>query len=106
MIIRPVSVYCPLVQLSAQYCGRDNSGGLPDTRQRLSRARYEGGYTSYLEVLDAERSLFNAELNYAQTQADLFNALVNVYKAMGGGWVDEAGKLAPRPAMTIDAPAR
>ena len=62
---------------------------------RLSRARYEGGYTSYLEVLDAERSLFNAELGYAQTQADLFNALVNVYKAMGGGWVDEADKLAP-----------
>jgi multidrug efflux system outer membrane protein len=64
---------------------------------RLSRARYEGGYSSYLEVLDAERSLFNAELGYAQTQFDLFNALVNVYKAMGGGWVDEADKFAPQP---------
>ena len=53
--------------------------------------RYEGGYTSYLEVLDAERSLFSAELGYAQTQADLFNAIVNVYKAMGGGWADAAG---------------
>ena len=73
---------------------------------RLSRARYEGGYTSYLEVLDAERSLFNVELGYAQTQADLFGALVNVYKAMGGGWVDEADKLAPRPAMAVDAPPR
>jgi outer membrane efflux protein len=73
---------------------------------RLSRLRYEGGYTSYLEVLDAERSLFSAELGYAQTQFDLFNALVNVYKAMGGGWVDEADKLAPRPAVTMDAPAR
>jgi multidrug efflux system outer membrane protein len=47
-------------------------------------------------VLDAERSLFNAELGYAQTQFDLFNALVNVYKAMGGGWVDEADRLAPK----------
>ena len=70
---------------------------------RLSRVRYEGGATSYLEVLDAERSLFNVELGYAQTQADLFNALVNVYKAMGGGWVDEADKLAPKPALTVSA---
>jgi len=58
---------------------------------RLARMRYEGGYTSYLEVLDAERSLFSAELGYAQTQADLFNAIVSVYKAMGGGWVDAPG---------------
>ena len=58
---------------------------------RLARMRYEGGTTSYLEVLDAERSLFSAELSQAQTQADLFNAIVNVYKAMGGGWVDKAG---------------
>ena len=42
-------------------------------------------------VLDAERSLFSAELGYAQTQADLFNAIVSVYKAMGGGWVDAPG---------------
>jgi multidrug efflux system outer membrane protein len=58
---------------------------------RLARMRYEGGYTSYLEVLDAERSLFSAELGHAQTQADLFNAIVNVYKALGGGWADKAG---------------
>ena len=58
---------------------------------RLARMRYEGGYTSYLEVLDAERSLFSAELGYAQTQADLFNAIVSVYKAMGGGWADAPG---------------
>lgn len=71
---------------------------------RLSRARYEGGYSSYLEVLDAERSLFNAELGYVQTQFDLFNALVNVYKAMGGGWVDEAEKLAPKPTVGRNSP--
>ncbi|HSF48749.1 MAG TPA: efflux transporter outer membrane subunit [Burkholderiales bacterium] len=57
---------------------------------QLARMRYEGGYTSYLEVLDAERSLFNAELGYAQTQAEVFNALINIYKAIGGGWVTEA----------------
>ena len=53
---------------------------------RLARLRYDEGYSSYLEVLDAERSLFNVDLRYTQTQADLFSALVNLYKAMGGGW--------------------
>jgi multidrug efflux system outer membrane protein len=66
---------------------------------RLSRARYEGGYASYLEVLDSERSLFSAELGHAQTQADLLNAVVNVYKAMGGGWVNEADKATAAPPL-------
>jgi multidrug efflux system outer membrane protein len=60
---------------------------------RLANLRYENGYTSYIEVLDAERSLFQGELLYAQTQGALFRALVNVYKAMGGGWVAEADRL-------------
>jgi multidrug efflux system outer membrane protein len=59
----------------------------------LARVRYNNGYTSYIEVLDAERSLFNAELYYAQTQATLFRALVNLYKSMGGGWVAQAEDL-------------
>ena len=60
---------------------------------RLARLRYDEGYTSYLEVLDAERSLFNAQLEYAQSQGVLFQALVNLYKAMGGGWVTQADKM-------------
>ena len=60
------------------------------TYDRVARQRFDEGYTSYIEVLDAERSLFNAELSYAQTQAQLLNSLVNIYKAMGGGWIDEA----------------
>ncbi|MFZ2198189.1 MAG: efflux transporter outer membrane subunit [Thermodesulfovibrionales bacterium] len=54
---------------------------------RIARLRYDNGYTSYIEVLDAERSLFNAELSYAQTQGVLFLSLVNLYKSTGGGWV-------------------
>ena len=54
---------------------------------RIARLRYDNGYTSYIEVLDAERSLFNAELTYTQTQGVLFLSLVNLYKSMGGGWV-------------------
>ena len=42
---------------------------------------------------DAERSLFNAQLSYAQTRETIFQSLVNVYKAMGGGWVVEVDKM-------------
>jgi multidrug efflux system outer membrane protein len=63
------------------------------TYSRLARLRYEGGYTSYIEVLDAERSLFNAQLNYAQTQGNVFTSMVNLYKAMGGGWVGDAERM-------------
>ncbi|HZW35621.1 MAG: efflux transporter outer membrane subunit [Deltaproteobacteria bacterium] len=58
----------------------------------LAQLRFDNGYTSYLEVLDAERSLFNAQLSYVQNQGVLFQAVINVYKAMGGGWVTEADK--------------
>ncbi|WP_345816979.1 efflux transporter outer membrane subunit (plasmid) [Paraburkholderia sp. PREW-6R] len=60
------------------------------TYSRLARLRYEGGYTSYIEVLDAERSLFNAQLSYTQTNGVVFNSLIGLYKAMGGGWVVQA----------------
>ena len=59
----------------------------------FARRRYDAGYTSYIDVLDAERRLFSSELSYTQTQATLFRALVNLYKAMGGGWVNEADHL-------------
>ncbi|PWV59287.1 efflux transporter outer membrane subunit [Plasticicumulans acidivorans] len=59
---------------------------------RLARLRYDNGYTSYLEVLDAERNLFSAELSLAQTRGSELSTLVNLYKAMGGGWVDEAAR--------------
>jgi multidrug efflux system outer membrane protein len=59
----------------------------------LARLRFDNGSQSYLEVLDAERSLFAAELAWAQTKGVLFQSLVNVYKAMGGGWVSVADHL-------------
>jgi outer membrane protein, multidrug efflux system len=63
------------------------------TYARVARLRYDNGYTSYIDVLDADRSLFDAELSYTETKGTLFQALVNVYKAMGGGWVCEADKM-------------
>jgi multidrug efflux system outer membrane protein len=64
------------------------------TYLELARLRYDNGYTSYIEVLDAERNLFNAEVAYSQTQATVYVSLVNLYKAMGGGWVAEAERMA------------
>ena len=48
--------------------------------------RYEGGRSSYLEVLDAERSTYVGEIQQNQTRRDQYIALISVYKAMGGGW--------------------
>ncbi len=64
---------------------------------RLARKRFEGGYSSFLEVLDAENSLFNAQLLYSQGQRDRLLAHVDLYKALGGGWVDAAAARAPQP---------
>ena len=58
---------------------------------RLSRARYDGGVTDYLEVLDSERSLFNAELAESATLQQYLNAIVRLYKALGGGWNPRQG---------------
>ena len=51
-----------------------------------ARLRYDNGYTSFIEVLDAERSLFNVQLQYTQTHQVQLQAMINLYLAMGGGW--------------------
>ena len=53
---------------------------------RLSIKRYQGGITTYLEVLDGQRSLFAAELTLAQARGNEYQSLVQLYKALGGGW--------------------
>lgn len=53
---------------------------------KLSNLRYDGGVTSYLEVLDNERQLFTAELELSRAQRDEFLAVVGLYRALGGGW--------------------
>jgi len=58
--------------------------------ERLAKLQYDGGYAPYLTVLSAQQQLFPAELNLAQLRATLFSSFVNIYKAMGGGWVYEA----------------
>jgi len=53
---------------------------------RLSTMRYQGGTTTYLEVLDGQRSLFAAELTLAQARGNEYQSLVQLYRALGGGW--------------------
>jgi len=53
---------------------------------RLSNMRYKGGTTTYLEVLDGQRSLFSAELTLAQARGTEFQSLVQLYRSLGGGW--------------------
>ncbi|MGB3211339.1 MAG: efflux transporter outer membrane subunit [Desulforhopalus sp.] len=53
----------------------------------LSKARYDKGISSYLEVLDTERTLFSTDLQQSQLQQQYQNGYINLYKALGGGWV-------------------
>jgi multidrug efflux system outer membrane protein len=54
--------------------------------RRLADLRYQGGATSYLEVLDSDTRLFVAELGLVQAQLAEHNAFVEIYRALGGGW--------------------
>jgi multidrug efflux system outer membrane protein len=53
---------------------------------RLSDMRYQGGTTTYLEVLDGQRSLYSAELTLAQARGNECQSLVQLYRSLGGGW--------------------
>ena len=53
---------------------------------RLSNLRYKGGTTTYLEVLDGQRSLYSAELTLAGARGNEYQSLVQLYRALGGGW--------------------
>lgn len=59
----------------------------------LARMQFDGGYTDYTTVLQAEQALFPAELQLAAVRASLLSSAVNVYQTMGGGWVTEADSL-------------
>jgi len=67
------------------------------TYYTLSNMRYEEGATSYLEVLDAERNLFNSELGYVQSRATLMKSVVGIFSSLAGGWLDKAAWDAYQP---------
>jgi len=53
----------------------------------LSWTRYDGGLTSYLEVLDLQRSYFSSQLAASETFQLQLTSIVRLYQALGGGWV-------------------
>ena len=70
---------------------------------RLANRRFDAGVSGYLDVLVAENELFAAELATVGLQASRYAQLVNVYQAMGGGWVDRAREVAPKPQGRVAA---
>jgi len=75
--------------LQDELLAREKQVAAARSASMLSRARYDGGVTSYLEVLESERSKFNAELAESIIRRERLVSLVELYKALGGGWVPE-----------------
>ena len=71
----------------AELASRRNQVAAAENAAELSWVRYDGGMTSYLEVLDLQRSLFNAQLQASQTLQLRLASMVQLYQALGGGWV-------------------
>ena len=63
-------------------------------RLKLSDLRYTNGVASYLDLLDAQRSLFAAQQALVQTRLAQLQSQVNLYKALGGGWTEGTGAAA------------
>jgi len=53
---------------------------------RIARNRYRNGYSSYLDELDAQRTLFSTQLSVVQVKNNLLLAQVDLYRSLGGGW--------------------
>lgn len=65
---------------------QEHQVGALERSLHLSTLRYTGGLSSYLEVLDAQRGLFNAQIALAQTRGNQLLTLAELYRALGGGW--------------------
>lgn len=70
-----------------EYQSRQRQVAAAENAAKLSWVRYEGGLTSYLEVLDLQRSLFNSQLKASETLQLGLTSIVQLYQALGGGWV-------------------
>jgi multidrug efflux system outer membrane protein len=68
----------------------------------LANTRYEGGVTSYLEVLYNEQELFSAELGLAQARRNELVSVVQLYRALGGGWQPSAAASQTSARLTVN----
>jgi len=65
--------------------------------ERLAVKRYQGGVSSYFEVLDAQRQLFDAQVGLARAQRDELTSVVLLYRALGGGWQEASPSSSQAP---------
>ncbi len=66
----------------------------------LARTRYKAGYSSFIEVLDAERRLLGAELAATRANRDRYIATANLFRALGGGWLQNFSNTAVNQAKS------
>jgi outer membrane protein, multidrug efflux system len=69
--------------------------------RNLSQLRYDEGATSYLEVLDAERNLFDSELGHVQSRATLLKSVVGIFSSLAGGWLDKSALESYQPVNPV-----
>ena len=67
----------------------------------LTQYRYEAGYSGYLELLDAQRSANDAQLNYLNSRQTRLTSTVDLFKSLGGGWKDNSPRPAEEPAKPL-----
>lgn len=77
-------------QLLAQVAAQERLVKALQEYSELAQLQFDGGYTPYSTVLQAEQELFPQELNLAQARGELLGSLVSIYRAMGGAWVTNA----------------
>ncbi|MBP6116119.1 MAG: efflux transporter outer membrane subunit [Neisseriaceae bacterium] len=68
---------------------------------RLAQLRYDGGYSDYLTVLDAQRSMYQIEQSAVAVRLERLNSMVALYKALGGGWDEAKSELKPEPPKIL-----
>ena len=71
-----------------EYDLRNEQMELAKMAAHLSWVRYDGGLTSYLEVLNLQTSQFNAEIKASEALKQQLVSIINLYDALGGGWIE------------------
>ncbi len=78
-----------ITTLRREHAARQRQVSAARNAARLSQARYDGGVVDYLEVLDSERTQFDAELSESSIRREALTSFVSLYEALGGGWERE-----------------
>jgi len=73
--------------LKLEMAAKESQAKAAMNAERLSKMRYDKGAASYLEVLDNQRSSFEAQLGLSQIKREILSSYLNLYKALGGGWL-------------------